>query len=84
MDIEQSHQDATVVSPDAVGLIVGANGEVELVIPQDEELEWNPAQIALAQLAIRFVNEPEWVRELAEELQASANHACCRGEGHPR
>jgi hypothetical protein len=39
--------------------IVGANGEVELVIPQDEELEWNPAQMALARFAIRFMNEPE-------------------------
>jgi hypothetical protein len=73
MDIEQSYQDATVVPPDAVGLIVRADGEVELIIPQDEELDWNSAQMALAQLAIRFMNEPEWVQELAEELQASAN-----------
>jgi hypothetical protein len=73
MDIEDSYQDATIVPPTAVGLIVRADGEVELAIPKDEEQEWHPSQMALAQLAIRFMNEPEWVQELAEELRASAS-----------
>jgi hypothetical protein len=73
MDIEQSYQDATIVPPDAVALVVRANGEVEISIPSDEEFEWNTTQMALAQLAVRFMNDPEWVQELADELQASAN-----------
>lgn len=73
MQIEDSYQDATVVPPDAVALIVRADGEVELAIPKDERLEWHSAQLALAQLAIRFMNDPEWVRELTEELKASAS-----------
>ncbi|HZG47369.1 MAG TPA: hypothetical protein VEZ41_14050 [Allosphingosinicella sp.] len=73
MDIDGSYQDATIVPPEAVALIVRADGEVELVIPKDEELNWHPNQMALAQLAIRFLNDPEWVQELAEELKASAS-----------
>ncbi len=73
MNIEKSYQDATVVPADAVALMVRADGEVELVIPKDEELEWHPTQMALAQLAIRFLNDPEWVQDLIEELKASAS-----------
>lgn len=73
MDIDDSYQDATIVPPEAVALMVRADGEVELVIPKDEELEWHPNQMALAQFAIRFLNDPEWVQELAEELKASAS-----------
>ena len=73
MNIEDCYQDATVVPPNAVALIVRADGELELAIPKDEEQEWHPSQMALAQLAIRFMNEPEWVQELAEELKASAS-----------
>lgn len=73
MDIDKSYQDATVVLPSAVALMVGADGDVELVIPKDEELEWHPTQVALAQLAIRFLNDPEWVQALSEELKASAS-----------
>lgn len=71
--MEGSYQDATTVPPEAVALIVRADGEVELVIPKDEELEWHPNQMALAQLAIRFMNDPEWVQELTEELKAAAS-----------
>jgi hypothetical protein len=73
MDIEESYQDVTIVPPTALALMVRADGEVQLVIPKDEELEWHPTQVALAQLAIRFLNDPEWVQELAEELKASAS-----------
>ncbi len=72
MDIEEGCQDATVVPPAAVALIVRTDGEVELAIPKDEELAWHPSQVALAQLAIRFTNDPEWVQELTEELKGSA------------
>jgi hypothetical protein len=73
MKIEDSYQDATVVPLDAVALIVRADGTAELGIPKDEELEWHATQMALAQLAIRFMNDPEWVQELTEELKASAS-----------
>ncbi len=73
IDIEDQYQDATVVPPDAVALIVRVDGSVEMAIPKDEDVDWNDTQMALAQLAIRFMNDPEWVAELAEELQRDAN-----------
>lgn len=72
LDIEDSDQDATVVPPTAVALVIRDHGEVELAIPRDEELEWHPAQMVLAQLAIRFIRDPEWVQRLTDEPKASA------------
>jgi hypothetical protein len=43
------------------------------LIPNDKKLEWHPTQAALAQIAIRFIKEPDWALALAAELEASAN-----------
>ena len=57
MNIEDSYQDVTVVPPSAVALIVREDGEMELAIPKDEDAEWHPSQMALAQLAMKFLND---------------------------
>ena len=73
MNVEDSYQDVTVVPPTAVALIVREDGEMELAIPKDEDVDWHPTQMALAQLAIKFLNDPEWVQQLTDDLKASAS-----------
>jgi hypothetical protein len=41
MDIEQSVEDATKVPRDAFALIVLPSGQVELVIHQDDKMDWH-------------------------------------------
>ncbi len=72
MDLEQQYQDATIVPPGAVALIVDADGQVQVALPKDD-FEMNEAQVALAGLAVRFMNDPEWVAELAAEMRDNAN-----------
>ena len=72
-DIEESYQVATIVPPTAVALMVRADGEVELAIPKNEESEWHSGSSGYGAVAIRFLNDPDRVQELADELNSSAN-----------
>ena len=72
MELEQQHQDPAIVPEGAVALIVDSAGEVQITLPRDD-VELNEGQVALVQLAVRFMNDPEWVAELAAEMRDNAN-----------
>ena len=72
MDVGQEHQDPATVPEGAVALIVESTGEVQITLPRDD-VELSESQVALVQLAVRFMNDPEWVAELAAEMRDSAN-----------
>ncbi len=72
MGLEQQYQDAMIVPEGAVALIVGSDGHVQIALPK-EDFEMNETQVALAGLAVRFMNDPEWVAELAAEMRENAN-----------
>lgn len=66
------HQDPAIVPDGAVALIVDSTGAVQITLPKDD-VELNEAQVALVQLAVRFMNDQEWVAELAAEMRDNAN-----------
>ena len=60
---------ATILPPDAMALVMLEDGEVQLCVPKWPDDYLIPdRQQALTMLAIKFMNEPEWVAELAEEF----------------
>ncbi len=68
-----SHSDmGTVLQKDETALVIDAEGNVRMLLPEfNPEDEVPEIILALTMVMIKFHDDPDWVKELADELKPS-------------
>lgn len=68
----EGHEDATVVPKGHGAILISPEGECILVTPHwSEEEEVPDVFLAMTMAALKFMRDPEWVEELAQEFKDS-------------
>lgn len=64
-------EDVTIVPPDCMAVIVARDGETQFCVPKGEGSDLMPEPwLALTEVAMRFMGDPEWVAEMIDEFKA--------------